>query len=412
MRPHHILFAVTGGSGHIRPTYGVLDELSARGHRLSFVTSGDYAEDLAEVGARQIRHRSIFEDGVDLPEIVEQEDAEALTVSAFVNENLAMLRAAESALDDDPPDLVVYDIFPLIAGRLLAARWQRPAVCINGGFASNEHYSVWEALSAVHGHRPIVETETFQRMMSELLPEYRIDRSPTEFWNAIEDLNVIFLPRSFQVKSDTFDDRFVFVGPSFSQGRLRPGWRPPREDANVLLVSLGSTFNGHPEFFRSCAQAFAGTPWHVVLVTGDGTDPKALEPLPPNVEVHQYISFMEVLRHAKAFILQGTLGATMEAVHWGCPMLFFTEYAVEARPFAERSVELGLGHVLRPEQVDGGGLVPAVEKLVADDGVRRRIARMRAEARDAGGAARAAEAIDSYARRAGTRSGGAFGAVR
>ena len=133
--------------------------------------------------------------------------------------------------------------------------------------------------------------------------------------------------------------------------------------------------------------------------------------MPPNVEAHQYISFMEVLRHAKAFILQGTLGATMEAVHWGCPMLFFTETAVEARPFAERSVELGLGHVLRRRAGRGRGLA-AVENLVADDAVRRRISRMRAEARDAGGAARAAEAIDSYARRVVSRSGGASGAVR
>lgn len=412
MRSRHILFAVTGGSGHLRPSLGVVSELAARGYEISYVTSGDYFDVLAEAGARQIRHRSIFEDGVDLPEIVEQADAEELTATAFIEENLAMLRGAESALDDNPPDLVVYDIFPIIAGRLMAARWQRPAVCINGGFASNEHYSVWEALSAAHGHRPIVETESYRRKMSELLPKYHIDRTPTEFWNDIEDLNVVFLPRSFQIAADTFDERFVFAGPAFSEQRLRPGWRPPDDKRDVLLVSLGSTFNGHPEFFRGCAQAFAGTSWHVVMATGDRLDPKALEPLPPNVEAHRFIPFMEVLRHARAFIMQGTMGATMEAVYWGCPMLFYTEYAAEARPFADRSAELGLGHVLRPEQVGGASLVSAVESLVDDDVVRQRISQMRADALDAGGAARAAEAIDSYARRVGAGSDGAFGAVR
>lgn len=412
MRSRHVLFVVIGGSGHVHPTLGVVSELAARGYEISYVTSADYSDVLADAGARPIPYKSIFEEDVDLPEIAEHEDAEELTVTAFINENIAMLRAAESALDGDPPDLVVYDIFPFIAGRLLAAGWRRPAVCLHGGFASNEHYSVWEALSAVHGHRTMVETESYQRKMSELLPAYHIDRSATEFWNTIEDLNVVFLPRSFQIEGDTFDERFVFVGPSFSERRLQEGWRPPAENRDVLLVSLGSTFNGHPEFFRGCAQAFAGTSWHVVMATGDRIDPEALEPLPPNVEVHQYVPFMEVLRHAKAFIMQGTTGATMEAVHWGCPMLFHTEFAAEARPFADRSVQLGLGHVLRPEQIGDGTLVSAVESLVDDDAVRRRLSRMREDALGAGGAARAADAIDSYARRAESGAGGVFGAVR
>jgi hypothetical protein len=158
-------------------------------------------------------------------------------------------------------------------------------------------------------------------------------------------------------------------------------------------VSLGSTWNGHPEFFGAWAHAFEGTPWHVVLAIGEFLDPAALEDLPANVEVHSWIPFLDVLRHASVIIIQGTTGAVMESLYRGCPLLVFTTFAAEAEPSSNQVVAMGLGHALRAEQVIAAAVREGVSDLAADEEVRRRIDDIRQEIHNSGGAARAASAI-------------------
>lgn len=395
--PHHILLVVLGGTGHVHPTLGVVNELTARGHRVTYVTTEAFADSVRAEGADFVPYRSVFET-ITLPEVVAHEDAETFSRMLFLDENVAMLRAAEAHLDADPPDLVAYDIFPLIAGRLLAARWRRPAVCLSGAFVCNEHYNIWREMTDAQGHRPMAENPVFRQAAEKLLAEYGLAQSVADIFEQPEAFTVAFYPRRWQIRGETFDDRVCFVGPSFSPRRLRPGWQPPAGDRKVLLVSLGSSFNDHPDFFAACARSFAGTPWHVVMSIGS-TRPEALGPLPENVEIHSWISFMEVLPHASAFLFQGTVGATMEAMYWRVPLLIFTEFAAEAKPTAERALALGLGYRLSRESIAAGELPAVVERLVADEGVRQRIDRFSAEARQAGGAAAAADAIEAYLRR-------------
>jgi dTDP-L-oleandrosyltransferase len=395
--PQHILFVVIGGTGHVLPALGVAAALTARGHRVTYLTTGEFAGAVTAVGARFAPYRSVFED-IALPDVVAHEDAETYSRMLFLDENLAMLRAAEEQLDDDPPDLVAYDIFPLIAGRLLAARWQRPAVCLSGAFTSNEHYNIWQQMTEAQGHRPWAENETFRTAVEKLLTEYGVEQSVADLFQEPEAYTIAFYPRSWQIRGETFDERFHYVGPSFAPQRLESAWRPPVDDRPVLLVSLGSSFNDHPEFFRACARSFAGTRWHVVMAIGSSR-PEDLGDLPDNVEIHPWISFMEVLPHTDVFLTQGTVGATMEGMYWGVPLVIFTEFAAEAKPTAGRALELGLGRELTRAEVEAGDLPAVVEQVLADPDLRERVGRMRDDARQAGGAAAAADGIEAYLRR-------------
>jgi dTDP-L-oleandrosyltransferase len=236
--------------------------------------------------------------------------------------------------------------------------------------------------------------------MAELLAEYGLDTPIKEFWDEIEEFNVAFIPRSFQIAGETFDERFAFVGPSFDERRLQAKWQPPGEDVPVLLVSLGNMFNEHPEFFQACAQAFAGTPWHVVMAIGGFLDPTALGPLPPNVEAHSWISFMAVLEHATVCMTHGTTGAVMESLYWGRPLAIVPHYAPEAVPSGERVAELGLGYHLHPDEINAETLAATIQRLADDQDVLRRVRQMREDIRKAGGAPRAAQEIEAYLRRA------------
>lgn len=399
MRSRHVLVVCVQGYGHVYPTLGVVEELVRRGHRVTYVTTELFAESVTAAGARMVPYRSEFEH-FDVPEAATKEDAEEQMHLVYLRENIAILRAAERALADDPPDLVTYDVFPFIAGRLLATRWQRPAVRFSPIFAANEHYSIFDTLWQGNGYRHPAELPEFRATMTDLLAEYGVRREVKEYWNDIEDFNIVFIPKSFQIAGDTFDDRFAFVGPSFTGGRLQPQWHPPGDDRPILLASLGNQFNRHPEFFRSCAHAFTDTPWHVVMAIGGALDPAELGELPPNVEVHPWVSFMDVLPHAKVCLTHGTTGAVMESLYWGRPLAIAPHYASEAIPSAQRVIDMGLGHHLTPDKITVDSLAPAIDELAGDDDVLRRVEQLSRDIRGAGGPVRAAEEIERYMARA------------
>lgn len=400
MSPRHIAVVNVQGHGHVYPSLALVSELARRGHRISYLTGPAFAEEVTAAGATPVLYKSEFDD-FHVPDVVGQEDAETQLHLVYVRENVAILRAAEQALRDDPPDLVAYDVMPFLAGRLLAKRWDRPAVRLSGGFAENEHYSLFEALWASHGHRHPADVEVVREMLVDLLAAYGIDTPPKTFWREIEDLNIIYLPKSYQVAAETFDERFVFAGPNFT-GRLEDAnWQPPRPDAPVLLVSLGNLFNEHPEFFKMCAEAFADTPWHVVMAIGRYLDPATLGPLPANVETHAWVPFHAVLKHATVCLTQGTTGATMEAMDMGVPVVVVPHFATEAAPFAERTVELGLGYELPADQMNPAGVRAVVERLGADTAVKQRVLRMRRDIEESGGPVRAADEIEAYMKRSG-----------
>jgi len=395
MPPRHILFISVQGHGHVYPSLGVVSELVRRGHRITYVTTKLFSDVVEAAGATVAPYTSEF-DTFHVPDVIGRDDAEAQIHLVYLRENIAILRAAEAALDGDVPDLIAYDVFPFIAGRLLAARWGRPAVRLSPIFASNENYSVFEALWRSSGFGHPADVPEFHWQMTDLLAGYGFHTPLKEFWDEPEGLNIVFIPKSFQVAGETFDDRFVFVGPSLGKARLEATWPAPGPDVPVLLVSLGNQFNEHPEFFKACAEAFAGTPWHVVMAVGEFLDVATLGPLPSNVEVHPFVPFLAVLEHAKVCLTQGTTGAVMESLYHGCPMVVVPHFAPEARPSAERVVDLGLGLHLAPDQLDAQTIGSAVLGLAEDPEVQERVGRMRRDVRSAGGAARAADEIEKY----------------
>ncbi|MGW5668700.1 macrolide family glycosyltransferase [Micromonospora sp. NPDC003776] len=400
MTPRHILVVNVQGHGHVFPSLALVSELARRGHRISYMTGPAFAEEVTAAGATVVPYKSEFDD-FHVPDVIGREDAETQLHLVYVRENVAILRAAREALRDDPPDLVAYDVMPFLAGRLLAKHWHRPAVRLSGGFAENEHYSLFEALWASNGQRHPADVEVVCKVLVDLLAEYGVDTPPKQYWREIEDLNIIYLPKSYTVAPETFDERFVFAGPNFT-GRLENAhWEPPHPETPVLLVSLGTLHNEQPDFFKMCADAFAGTAWHLVMAIGRYLDPQALGPLPANVEIHAWVPFHAVLKHATVCLTQGTTGATMEAMDMGVPVVVMPHFATEAAPFAQQTVKLGLGYELPADQITPIGLRAIVERLATDTEVKQRVLRMQRDIRESGGAPRAADEIEAYMKRSG-----------
>ncbi|MGC4807698.1 macrolide family glycosyltransferase [Micromonospora sp. DT233] len=394
----HLLFLPYPAYGHMMPVLPVLAELVARGHRVTCFATDDFADRVRATGAQV--HPYDPPPSADPPPGVIDADECARAPLKLLNASLAVLPTIEACLDG-PPDVVVYDTTLWLTGRLLAARWQRPSIQLSPTFVSNDHFNLSDQQQEYAGqidrsHPALAEfaTRLTEAVTGSGLPEER----QVELFHGREEFTIAFLPREFQFAGETFDERHVFVGPT-GQADDGPGWRPPPDGRNVLLVSLGTTVNNQPDFFRDCVRAFANLPWHVVIALGARVDPAELGELPPNVEAHRWVPLRSVLAHASVFLCQSGMGSVMQALHAGVPMVVVPHHP-EQHVNARRLTDLGLARVVQRDEASVEALRDAVSVVAADAAMRDRVHRMRGHVRAAGGAARAADAVERQLRAA------------
>lgn len=417
----HILFLNNSGYGHVIPTLEVVAELLRRGHEVSYVTGGAMADRVAATGARVLGYDSGLVH-VDLSEIVTAADA-ARMPAIYLRESRDILDTVLAGLGDRRPDLVAYDLTVYHAGRILARKWDVPAARCFPALASNEHYSFLDRLIEKMGrasprHPALL---SFVADLTRLLAEHgQHDTRIERLIGDVERLNLVCYPRSFQPAGATFDDRFVFVGPCLDHvalaeeqaGPADPArWTPPGDGRPVLLISLGTSVNRQPGFFRTCVDTFRDAPWHVVLAVHRGVDPAELGPLPPHIEAHRWVPQLAVLEHADVFVSHAGLGSVMGAMYRGTPVVLVPS-SPEHKVNAQRVAELGLGRVLREDGFSPQRLRAAVAEVAADQLTRRRVLAMQHDIRQAGGGPAAADAIERQISNWRPGNTGAVGVVR
>lgn len=375
----HIAFFNYAAHGHVNPTLPVVAELVKRGHRVTYTVADQFADVVAATGAEVIGYDSVVPKSwntVAIPaEITGNDMAEASV--AHLSEGFAPLAEVERRLGGDRPDLVVYDSFGFATGRLLARKWDLPALLTATTFVVGEHVNPYAELAASmtppDPDHPALARH--QEMMRETLDAHGLTDWPNEEFTAggAEKQTLVFVPPEFQPGSETFDDRHVFVGPCIGDRAHQGEWRRPDDGKPVVLVALGSFgYENQAEFYRHALDALAGLPWHVVMSLGGLVTPEDLGPLPPNVEAHPWVPQLAVLEHASAFVSHAGMGSTMESLYYGVPPVVVPRTG-EQDLVADRLVELGLGRSVKPAELTADGLRSAVLDLHEDAAARQRV---------------------------------------
>jgi MGT family glycosyltransferase len=390
MAPADITFLGPLGAGHVNPTLGIAAELVGRGHRVSYAAPRMFEQRILEAGATYIPVTSTWE-SMPREGLPQMHGAELIrATSLLLDETKAMV---EQLGDIPVPDLVVHD-GPLVWwGRILAHRWGVPAVETWPNFVNNQHWNMrrYAKLNPLHPRFLIMMLRLARFLRGQGL------RDVGGFFRGAGAADrIVTVPRAFQPAGDTFGAGYRFVGPVLTDRRFQGEWHPP-SSAPVLLVSLGTGYNDRPEFFRMIAESAAGRPWQVVLAVGDVVGRDALGSLPPNVEVHEQIPQLAVLRHARAFVTHAGMGGVLEGLAHAVPMVAVPQMA-EQRANADRLVELGLGRQLAPVGITAEQLWNAIDSVVADARMGERLAWMRGEIEAAGGAVAAADAVEAALR--------------
>jgi len=175
-------------------------------------------------------------------------------------------------------------------------------------------------------------------------------------------------------------------------------WEVPDElrsgSGALVYLSLGSLGSADVELMRRLVGVLADTPHRYVVSKG----PRADEfDLPDNMWGESRLPQTSIVPKCDLVITHGGNNTTTEAFHFGKPMvmlpLFWDQY-----DNAQRVDELGFGIRLATYDFEDDDLRGAVDRLVADDGLRTRMAREGERIRAQDGTTMAADLIEGVAR--------------
>ena len=375
----HVLFTTPPAPGHVYPTLPLVEELVDRDHRVTYISAASLEAEIVRAGALFI-DLGWEPDTTTLAASGFSVDALSADLRGFLAAARTLAPGLLDALSDDPPDVVCIDSVPL--GGFLAEQFAASTVSLIANLATNEAFPPSNLIDGFMPHHPAM-----QHYFAELADWFSAHGLEVPFGpsrdNAPEPPSLVFIPREFQIAGNSFAENVHFIGPSMPRrARRSASWTPPHDDAQVLLVSLGTAFNNRPEFFASCAEAFADSRFHVVLSLGTHIDPADIGKLPHNIEAHQTVPQLDVLRHATAFITHAGMGSTMEALYYEVPAIAVPQVR-EQSVNAARLESLGLG-VQLPSPTPGD-LRTMTEKVAADTVIRSGLAQMREAINRAGG---------------------------
>lgn len=353
----HIAIFLTPERGHVLPVLGMIAELVRRGHRVSCPVPAQFTAAVTESGANAIPCTTTLPP--ELPGSLYDAARLALT------EAESALPQLQDRFRDDRPDVVLWDIAAW-AGGVIARRLGVPHLLLDSFLTSNAHWSLGAAV----------------------LPARTFDREAIGFFTSVQNFlgcslpefvagahrRIALFPREFQPEGDTFDERFVFTGPALTERTFQGTWEPP-DGKPVVLATTGT---------QICADAARGMPWH--LVTKGKIRTSA-----PNVEVHDEVPQLAVLRHASVFITRGGISGVMEALHHGVPMIV-VPHMTDQQLNGQRVEELGLGVLL--DTVTEESVRSLVDQLTSDSSIAARVKDMQRMIQRAGGSTAAADVVE------------------
>jgi len=391
------------GHGHVNPTLAIAQELVARGEQVIYYLPETFRPAVEATGAsfrlyegEAFKHLRSGQPAFTPGKKVDTSLMVGRMMETMVQESVSMLPQLLEEMRIEQVDSILYDRIFLPA-RLLSHILHLPAVLLNPSYAVNDHVHVEQIMPRDHLQSLAQLFVPLNEDLARLCVTYHLPRYDLRMLTQAADLNIVFLPRAFQPAGETFDERFVFVGPSLQAQRHYSGDFPlDRLDKHPqLYISLGTAFNNQAEFYNLCFDAFGQTEWQVVLAFGQQIDPAELKEPPANFIAVPHVPQLEVLARADVFVSHGGMNSTMESLTFGVPLVVVPQMP-EQEMTARRVQELGLGLALEKETLTAEKLRAAVEQIAHDPSFRARVQEMQHEIRQAGGFQRAVDAIIRY----------------
>lgn len=214
-------------------------------------------------------------------------------------------------------------------------------------------------------------------------------------------LNITPASRLYQPCADDFAEATsVFMGPTATLASSSavladfPLDRVREHDGPVVYGTLGTVFNTWTPFFRTLADAFAGTDTLVVLTTGNEANLARVGEVPPNVILRSFVPQAEILERADVCFTHGGFGSATDAVLAGARPIV-TPIGADQFFNAYRLAELDAARVLPKGEFTVDAVGRLVEEVRADDALAAGLGALRESFLSAEGPAGAVRRIEA-----------------
>ena len=353
-----IVFFNIPAHGHINPTLGVVRELVSRGHQVWYYSYNTFREKIQSTGATFISC-----DDYDVEQSLSAKD------SARIGKDLAfstkILVDTTLALDDKictdmtrlKPDCIVADSMALW-GKAVALKLGIPFVSSTTTFAFNKNSAKIIKQGLGDLVKMIFSIPRIAKEVRRLQDKGYPVNSILDIIGSDENAHtIVYTSMQFQPYSDTFSEKYAFVGPS-----IRESYEEIEKKAeNLVYISMGTVNNNITSFYKACLSAFKDTKYQVIMSVGNLVSIKELGELPENISVFSHVDQIAALKQADVFVSHAGMNSVSESLYFGVPLVMLPQTS-EQKGVSQRVSELGAG--IKLDKLDAFSALNAVNKVL------------------------------------------------
>jgi len=353
-----IVFFCIPAHGHTNPTLGVVRELTQRGHEVLYYSYEPFRAKIEAAGATFIAC-----DAFDAElRLTEKEAARlgsdlALSTRVLVETTLSLDKMVCEEMKRLKPDCIVADSMA-VWGKAVARKLGIPFVCSTTTFAFNRHSAKIMKQSASEVLGMIFSMPKIQKQIKRLQAAGYPVKSVLDLIQNEEDTHtIVYTSPGFQPCSETFSDKYAFVGPS-----IRPAAKAVEKTAETLVyISMGTVNNDMLPLYQNCIAALKDTGYQVIISVGEKIRPESFGNLPENIAVYPFVDQMAVLEKADVFLSHCGMNSVSESLYWGVPLVMLPKTS-EQGGVAARTAQLGAGLLL--EKTDPHTIRRAIDTVL------------------------------------------------
>ena len=334
-----IVFFCIPAHGHTNPTLGVVKELVSRGHEVWYYSYNIMREKIESAGATFISC-----DDYDTEQNLSAKDSTrvgkdlAFSTKILVDTTLALDDKVCKEMAELKPDCIVADSMALW-GKAVALKLGIPFVSSTTTFAFNQHSAKIMKQGIKDLFKMLFAMPKASKQVKRLKDKGYPVRNILDIIGNDDNIHtIVYTSPEFQPCSETFSEKFAFVGPS-----IRPATEEVEKKREKLIyISMGTVNNDMMPFYKTCISALAKTDYQVIMSVGNLVSVEEFGRLPENISVFSHVDQIAVLKQADVFLSHCGMNSVSESLYFGVPLVMLPQTS-EQKGVSERVFQLGAG---------------------------------------------------------------------